>query len=398
MTIYSSLIASSAYQNIKPSQANYDRFIFGVTVPELQNTYRIALHYGLNEQIIININTSINNKFDAAKLKNGDTIYLPKGTIVSNNVAGDLNSSKIIRMAWTMDDGPRQGTTLKMIEVLARRKAVTWFIMKNRIKWYGESKAIELYKNIVDNGGEIGIHSFHPALDHTTWFNTTKTETYPTMTDAMNALENFNNYLIGKGIVTKFVRPPYGLLTEIELALNKKGFTNGSITSNAMARKIIANENITNSKALEVKDEFILMKNRLIEMGLHLGIYQTIGTQDWNAESSPSDSLADDITLYSKKLDKGYFEKEAKALVNDTSNTPRNIIILAHDTASINPNEVLNDIKQTEYYASYTKDILAKKSKELFNDQPIPPSSKNGIKIEYHTMSSLFKKVRGINP
>ena len=177
-------------------------------------------------------------------------------------VGGKVDSKKIIRVAWTFDDGP---TPLmpSMIEALGGDVAsTTWFIMYDKLlQGPGLDENLIMLKNIQDNGGEIGMHSFNQdsAMSHAFWFPSTDSDdhSYSSIDDAMAALKTFYQLLTDNGLVIKFVRLPGGLISELTKYLNFLGVSDAE----TVARKIIAGEKPT-GVAGQVVTDFEKNENR----------------------------------------------------------------------------------------------------------------------------------------
>lgn len=309
-----------------------------------------------------------------------------KKNIQPTSIGGDTQSDKIIRIAWTFDDGPT-GETGKMKKSFSGAVGSTWYIQYHHLKPgnpQAYKKKIAELKSIQSNKGEIAIHglSENPQKSHAFWFpsNSTKHNSYKSIQESMKALEIFYNALVNEKITVKFVRLPGGLISEISSYLSKLG-AKGNIGD--IARAIIKGEKVSGTEANKVKKDFEFMKTKLQLLGLHLWGGSKDGdkimNQSWEAETSGDKGRTDNTTLHvhSSRIGKGNgkpgkFERTVDIV---TKEKPRSLVVLAHDTTSEDANEVGKDNEVMNSYA---------KSKK--------------VKIEYHTMSNLFKLITGQNP
>lgn len=133
------------------------------------------------------------------------------------HVAGDLQPktpNKIIRIAWTLDDGPTKFTA-HMRERLGPRRG-TWYIVRDRLPRDGKKLRDELasMKRLQDEGHEYGIHSFHPKLNHVAWFpielKGAVAKGYDRVDAAMADLRQFVGLLRNHGLQITFIRLPGG--------------------------------------------------------------------------------------------------------------------------------------------------------------------------------------------
>ncbi|MEE8294892.1 MAG: polysaccharide deacetylase family protein, partial [Sphingomonadales bacterium] len=306
-------------------------------------------------------------------------------------VGGDTTSFKIIKIAWTFDDGP-VGKTEAMRKSLGLTHA-TWYIMFNEIM-NNEKKNIEDLKEIQKSGGEIAIHSFHKDDSHVAWFPMSTKGSYRDIEAAMNDLAIFKTYLTGKELKVKFVRLPFGLITELSQYLADQGVYSEEKTKRLTIAKQIIKGAYEGSEvgALKVKTDFEFMKTKINGLGLHLwggsrNNGREISYQSWEAETSGVPSRADDTTtevsearkkqqlsVPAKDKDKaGRFE----GIVNKvaTGGRSHSLVILAHETTQEDVDAVKVDKDKMEEYATSKK-----------------------VKIEYYTMSGLYKALRGTEP
>lgn len=303
-------------------------------------------------------------------------------------VGGDTKSAKVIRIAWTFDDGPTTQTPA-MKKTIGLTKS-TWFVMFNQIK--GKSKTEEAanlaeLNAVQKRGGEIGIHSYHETKSHVAWFPMSTKSSYSNVAVSMSDFGKFHTYLTKAGLNTKFVRLPFGLISELVRWLRDKGHS--EISADTDARKIIAGTySGTDKGALEVKAGFDMMIKKVGSLGLHLwggkgGTKPEVSALSWEAESSGVAKRADNITKHvsaarkadpdSAKDNPGKFERLTDLVVKDGKS--RSLIVLAHDTTSADVKEVGVDKSKMESYAT-----------------------SKAVKIEYYTLSGLYEALRGTKP
>jgi hypothetical protein len=279
---------------------------------------------------------------------------------------------RVIHVSWTMDDGPTAATP-KMKSVMGD-KPTTWFIMRNQLGT-GATQTANLAElaALQAKGHEIAIHSAHPTAAHVSWFPVKVASSVPlayaSVQDFIKDLTDFNKLLTASGVTPKFVRMPGGEITEVSAYLKAQGVTDEK-TRSALARKILKQESVAGESAgvQKVAADYDAIRAALDTLGLRLwggsAAGPMISFQSWEAESSGT-GLTDNVTAVFKKL------------VDDfaTTKRERSLIVLAHDTNEANAKEVEKDVKEMEAYAAT-----------------------HGVQIQYHTMTSLFTKVRGFAP
>lgn len=297
------------------------------------------------------------------------------------NVGGAIDSKKIVRIAWTFDDGPDSFTApmRQVTETKHRITATTWFVMYNKIRKDLEANVAKMLE-IQNAGGEIGIHSMHPTDDHVAWFPMIDKPSYPDVSTALKDLQAFHAFLTGKGVRVQFVRLPYGLHSELMSYLRKLKYE-GDV--DRTARDIIANAPVTGVADL-VRTDYANMQLTLSKLGLHLwggaGRDKPETSElSWEAESSGAAARADNLTYHVSEKRKanpahgedrpGKFERTVGQV---TETQPRSLVILAHDTTAEDVAEVQVDIEAMDAYAR-DKDV----------------------RIEYYTMAQLFAILRG---
>jgi hypothetical protein len=279
---------------------------------------------------------------------------------------------RIIHLSWTMDDGPTAATP-KMKSVMGD-KPTTWFIMRNQLGTGATQKTnLAELQALEAKGHEIAIHSAHPTAAHVSWFPVKVASSVPlayaSVKDFVTDLTDFTTLLKTNGINPKFVRMPGGEISEVSAYLKAQGVADEK-TRSALARKILKQESVAGESAgvRKVAADYDAIRAALDGLGLKLwggsAAGPMISFQSWEAESSAS-GLTDNVTAMFKKL------------VDDfaTTKRERSLIVLAHDTNEANAKEVEKDVQEMEAYAA-----------------------SNGVQIQYHTMSSLFTKVRGTAP
>lgn len=305
-------------------------------------------------------------------------------SVKPKKIAGDVKGKKIVRIAWTIDDGPQKETqSMLSAKGLGDIKSVTWYVQRNRIR----TKDYDLLRSIQKEGGEIAIHSFHPTADHAAWFPIANqgsgAYSFPyaakTQEEIMQDLASFVKDLKDKGITAKFVRLPGGLFSELKLYAKSLGIKDSS----AVAEKIRKGEDVSGfgDKAKCLERDYRIMKEHLSKLDLILWGGGTSATeikpQSWTAESSGVAARTDNVTSHvsdaRKGLEKGgVFERLVAEMKEGATES---MVILAHDSNTKDVAEVNSDINQIESFAS-----------------------KNGVKIEYYTMSELFKVNTGHDP
>lgn len=421
------VLANNVSENIfslkKIYSDNYDEFIFGKTKSEIEipNLYRLCIFYSIDYQDTLALNKKaypeiLKKDFNERALKVGDIIFLPKGTLNSDKyISGDPSSNNTIYVAWTMDDGPRQTFTEQMINALGNIKNTTWFIMYDTFNKYNAEKAKELYLKIQNDGGEIGIHSAHKSKNHCTFFPLSQTEidsgfqSHTTIQEAVTAISEFNNYLKSLGIFAKFVRPPYGLNSELQYYFKKQGFsTTTKPTHKELANSLISKKDIISNiedsnlqlKAKKVKDDFEYLISHLKTMGLQIGVTTEVKNLDWDCESNGT-TLTDNVTLKVsaksrtiKEGGNGKFEKMVDEIYSMKKD--KYLVVLGHDTSTNNSNEVKIDIEQMEFYSKYCGQFSKKENKlnkeyDKNSIEELKKTKVNGIRIKYVTMSEIIK-------
>jgi len=291
------------------------------------------------------------------------------------NAGGDATSGKIIRIAWTFDDGPdpQTGPMRQMMESKGIT-ATTWFVQYNRINRDRDANVANMLE-IQQLGGEIGIHSMHSSEDHVPWFPMTGKRSYDNIDTAMSDLKTFHTFLTGKGLRVNFVRPPYDLHSEMVSYLKQVGYEGDA---DQASLDIIAGKPVSEN-AQQVKADYDKMQTALKALGLHLWGGSGAGKPEtalntYQASSSGHKGRLDNITMHADPVrDKlGEFEY---ALRSVTPDQPGSLIVIAHDISPEDVAEVQADVETMEAHAKL-----------------------KGVRIEYYTLSGLYRILRGAPP
>jgi hypothetical protein len=294
------------------------------------------------------------------------------GTAVPGATGGATvtDPNRVIRLSWTMDDGPT-GATGDMAAALGTVPA-TWFVMRNQLGTGAAQTAAlaELVKK-QKAGSEIGIHAFHPTVAHHAWYPVAVAaavpKAYTSVDDAMTGLEDFVTILRGAGVNVKFGRFPGGEHTETVKYLDSLGAPD----SDQNARKILKGDPLPADASVQtVAADWAKIQAKLKKLGMVIWGGSSSGAllraDSWEAEAEPAgSSLTNDaVPKFKKTVD--LVDKESK---------PHSLVILAHDKELANATAIKGYIKEMDDYA------LSKK-----------------VGIEYYTMSGLFQAVRGVAP
>jgi peptidoglycan/xylan/chitin deacetylase (PgdA/CDA1 family) len=319
--------------------------------------------------------------------------------------AGDEKGKKTILIAWSFDDGPTDHTKRLMSELGINN--VTWFVVKANLltktgKWKENMKR---YNGVVAAGGEVGIHMQDEKIDQKFWFpakGTAGKDYYATIEEAMADLKTFHGELNKEGLDAKFIRLPGGLTSELQKYATHVGFTkNLRKVANAIQagqafstlgypnkteaeKKIFKKLNAGYNKMLA---DYTTFKKALNDQQLLLWNNtenpNVIKAESWETETSGvigrHDKLTKAVThLEARKKEFGADYVTATAsrferLAAQTKpGTTRSYIVLAHDTTNDDVDAILEDKKVMEAHAKA-----------------------NGVKIEYVTLSTLFKRTTG---
>jgi peptidoglycan/xylan/chitin deacetylase (PgdA/CDA1 family) len=299
-------------------------------------------------------------------------------------VGGAVNSKKIVRIAWTFDDGPTEIVT-GQVEKITRGIPSTWYVMRNQVEAGDRNKNLSELKNKQDQGQEIAIHSMHQTMSHAAWFPSTL-PSYNDIESAMKDLRSFHALLSAAGIRVRFVRLPGGLISELVNYLHRIGIGNKDLRER-VARDIIAGHPVPPvtedvRKLYKVKADFEFMKSELAALGLHewggAGPDKSeIGPQSWEAESEPpSTGLTDDLIQRFKKV----VDKTAQ------DGRSRSLVVLAHDTP----------IEKEKPAAGKSATRVAKIGQDIEDMEKY--ASGAGVRVEYFRMSDLYRVIRKAEP
>jgi peptidoglycan/xylan/chitin deacetylase (PgdA/CDA1 family) len=416
-----SIHASSAGEQSQPQEnqecdeAVYDCYVFQ---KEDINAYQVWKRF--KEKGVIDITWAqfqdMNSHLTFNALSEGARLRLPNGTLSKSGATNASESKgpkspkgpKIIRVAWTIDDGPTKYTPdmKKALDI----SPVTWFIVSSNLGKSKESRKASLGRllEIQRAGGEIAIHSMHASENHVMWFPNDTHKSYPSIDTAMADLGQFHKELKDHGVTVKFVRPPGGLVSEMQGYARKLGFHGDDAI--AAGYGVIAGDSFDDllkgsGKSRRRLD--VLSKKPATEQAaarnwyqqLHAGLQvmktnlstldlllwggsedpNKIANQDWGAETSGVKDRNDTTTgkvTHEGKRRAGYRDKDAnifeKIVDSMKDNETRALVVLAHDTTPEDTAAVKEDKQEMERYAA-----------------------KKGVLIQYHTMSSLFEKVTG---
>ena len=279
--------------------------------------------------------------------------------------------AKVVRLAWTIDDGPTPHTAAMSTALTPR--ASTWFIMSNLLGT-GAARTTAM-TNLVTRqtaGDEIGVHSFHPTLGHSAWLpinlGTAVPKGYTTTASAMADLTSFTTELRGAGLNVHFGRMPGGELSEVKKYILDAG--GSASTNDAAGRALLAGGTHPGAPAVVATDVALIMST-LRTLNLHLWGGSATGpevtNQTWEAESSGVASRTDDVV----RRFKGVVDR----LAAGTRTTPGSFVILAHDTSTADVTQAGTNIAAMETYAT-----------------------SKGVRIEYYTMADLYTILRGAAP
>jgi hypothetical protein len=338
-------------------------------------------------------------------------------------IAGDPTGEKIMRVAWTIDDGPSatrgmmRGTTEVSPGKTSGLKGltnVTWYIQRKQVE-----DAKDGYEELLarqNEGGEIAIHSFSKTQNHAAWFGldnahnpyhaygtpyavNSSTDFGTHETNILKDLAEFKSDLSKHQINTHFVRLPGGLTSELyrygqtlrdsiyKLPANKIIVSDDDIKKigdNIIAGSAptdgITNVNSGHTKiANQVMADYEVFKDKLSALDLMewsgSDDPQIIEKQSWQSETSGDAARNDNTTKKVSDARKavqtsaGVFEKKIDGM---KPGDQRSLVVLAHETTKPDALAVEEDMAEMER--------LAKENK---------------IKLEYHTMSSLLYYVTG---
>jgi hypothetical protein len=279
---------------------------------------------------------------------------------------------KVVRLAWTVDDGPTP-LTPGMSAALSPR-AATWFIMSNQLGT-GTARTTAL-SGLVSRqraGDEIGIHSMHPTVPHSAWFpinlGASVPKGYTTTAAAMVDLTSFTNELRTAGLQVHFGRMPGGELSEVKKYVEDQG--GAPSTSESVAQALITGTTPPTPAPPTVATDVALVMATLRTLNLHLWGGSATGPEvtrtTWEAESSGVASRTNDIVTR--------FKGVVDQLATGHRTRPGSFVILAHDTTSADVTQATTNISAMESYAT-----------------------SQGVRVEYYRMADLYQLLRGTPP
>lgn len=319
-----------------------------------------------------------------------------------------------VHIAWTIDDGPTVNTirmNTEMVEaVVAERRSLKISVpqVDNLVPatWYIQRDTYERHRNslkaLQDEGDEIAIHSFHPTKNHCEWFPQggslkaipaagvrqgnisraySETEPWNGIREAMTHLTEFVGLLREHGLMINFVRLPGGLRTEMMKYLEHNNVERNrrgqiikevieAVTSESPGNLTYSRKDGLELKRLIPEDElrtfYSIIQQTLVNLRLHLWegshvgpeLTMKTGGQSWQAEVGPQ---RDTATSGLREM--------IQALEKNPQST-QSLVILTHESKPYR-DRVLPIIRGMEKLAH-----------------------ENKVDIQYHTMTSLFCRVR----
>lgn len=286
-----------------------------------------------------------------------------------DRIAGAVNSDRIIRLAWTFDDGPHSVFSDEAAAAVGGFSGTTWFVVRRALEEQGQDGIRRLQRIQDQEGGEIGLHF------ERSWFPG-QSGSFDNIDAAMAAVLDFKALLERNNIIVNFVRPHGGLISEltayfVSLGISNSTDSNPPYIANKLARRAIGAhvrnarepQNQQERSAYQIVERDVnKMREQFQSMQLHLWAGSNSGpemnAQSWEAESGIHDTFVD--TFNSLAQGRSF---------------PRSLVILAHDTSE----EYVNKVKEA-----------TQKAEEA--------ASGNNIKVEYYTLSKLYHCLRGQPP
>ena len=308
---------------------------------------------------------------EATASNSANTPHVPTPTHTLGPSVTDAGP-KIIRLAWTVDDGPTAHTA-GMSTALSPR-AATWFIMNNQLgTGTARTNALTGLINRQTAGDEIAIHSMHPTIPHSAWFpinlGTAVPKGYRTTTDAMTDLTTFTGELRTAGLNVHFGRMPGGELSEVKKYVEDQGGAAG--TSEAVAQALITGGIPPVAPPAAVATDVALVMSTLRTLNLHLwsgsGTGPEVTRNTWEAESSGVPARTNDVVRR--------FKGVVNNLASGSRTRPASFVILAHDTTQADVAMADTNISTMETYATA-----------------------KGVRVEYYRMADLYQILRGSPP
>jgi len=280
--------------------------------------------------------------------------------------------NKVVRLAWTVDDGPTP-LTPGMSTALSPR-AATWFVMSNQLG-AGTARTNSIAQLVTRQtaGDEIGIHSMHPTIPHAAWFpinlGAAVPKGYNTTALAMADLTSFTGELRTAGLKVHFGRMPGGELSEVKKYVEQAG--GAASTSQTAARALLSGNTPPVGTPAAVITDVALVMSTLSTLNLHLWGGSATGPEvtsnTWEAESSGVPARTNDVV--------NRFTGVVDALASGSRTRPGSFIILAHDTTQADITQAGANISAMEQYAV-----------------------SKGVRVEYYRMGDLYQIVRGTPP
>ncbi len=280
--------------------------------------------------------------------------------------------NKIVRLSWTVDDGPTPFTP-GMSTALTPR-AATWFVMSNQLGT-GTTRTTAMNQLVARQtaGDEIGIHSMHPTVAHSAWFpinlGTSVPKGYTTTQAAMTDLTTFTGELRAAGLKVHFGRMPGGELSEVKKYVEDQG--GSSTNSESIAQALITGRTPPAGTPAPVVTDVTLVMSTLKTLNLHLWGGSASGPEitrnSWEAESSGVPARTNDVVTR--------FTGVVDSLANGSRTRPGSFIILAHDTTQADVTQASANITAMETYATG-----------------------KGVRVEYYRLADLYQIVRGTPP
>lgn len=275
---------------------------------------------------------------------------------------------RIIRLAWTIDDGPTRHTAA-MAAALAPR-AATWFVMNDRLGSTAARRADALAQLLArqDGGDEAAIHSMHPSEGHAAWFPIrlgSVPQAYDSTAAAMGDLRAMAAELRRAGLRLHFARMPGGELSEVKKYLEMEGVPRKQ--SMALTRALLSGRVPPFPAPEVVARDLALVRSTLSSLGMHLWGGAAAGPEltdnTWEVESSGVAGRTNDVVRRFCSL--------ADRLASGARTRPASFIILAHDTTAADAAQATRNIQSMEAYAIRKR-----------------------VRVEYHSLSALYAIVR----
>lgn len=280
--------------------------------------------------------------------------------------------SRIVRLAWSMDDGPTRFTG-SMASTLSPRVA-TWFVMNDQLGTVQKRRTSAISQLLMRQnlGDEIAIHSIHPEEGHCAWFPIRLRgvpQGYTTTANAMDDLCSFASELRSAGVRLHFARMPGGELSEVKKYVEVMGGSTSN--SEAVARALLSGRTPPVEPPIAVVNDMALVRSTIDSLGLHLWGGSATGPEltgnTWEAESSGVQARTNDVV----RRFKGVVDR----LASGARIRPASFVILAHDTTAADVTQAGINIHEMEAYATG-----------------------KGVRVEYYQLADLYAILRGKAP